>query len=108
MVKYRCGKQCLRGYFASCFLGIYLFNKSKSPSVNFIGCNFVVIPFGFVINLVVGRYDASLVLEAVRITGLVTAVMMVMGSLFPAFFKRIGALTAAATKTAGETRRLCF
>jgi len=90
-------------------LSWYIFvNKSKSPSVNFIGCNFVVIPFGFVINLVVGRYDASLVLEAVRITGLVTAVMMVMGSLFPAFFKRIGALTAAATKTAGETRRLCF
>ena len=86
----------LLGYFASCFLGVYLFNKSANPLVSFLGYNLVVVPFGFVINIVVGRYDTALVLEAMRITGTVTAGMMVLGSLFPAFFKRIhGALTAA-------------
>lgn len=86
----------LLGYFASCFFGVYLFNSSKNALVSFIGYNFVVVPFGFVINVVVGRYDAALVLEAVRITGTVTLGMMVLGSLFPAFFRRIhGALTAA-------------
>lgn len=84
----------LLGYFASCFFGVFLFNKSDNPIVSFIGYNFVVVPFGFVINVVVARYSPALVQEAVRITGLVTVVMMGLGSAFPAFFKRIyGALT---------------
>jgi len=84
------------GYFALCLLGIYLFNSSKSPLVSFIGYNLVVVPFGFIINVVVARYDPALVLEAMRITGTVTAVMMILGSAFPAFFKKIhGALTVA-------------
>jgi FtsH-binding integral membrane protein len=84
------------GYFASCFFGIYLFNSSDNPFISFIGYNFVVIPFGFIINLVVSQYDASLVSEAIRITGMVTVIMMCLGTLFPAFFQRIaGALTIA-------------
>ncbi len=86
----------LLGYFASCLFGVYLFNKSKDPLVSFIGYNFVVVPFGLVLNVVVARYDPALVLEAVRITGMVTVGMMVMGSLFPEFFRRIHtALTMA-------------
>jgi FtsH-binding integral membrane protein len=84
------------GYFASCFFGIYLFAKSESPLVSFIGYNFVVVPFGLIINLAVYHYDPSLVLDAVRVTGLVTLAMMVLGSLFPLFFDRIaGALSIA-------------
>ncbi len=62
----------LIGYFASCFFGIYLFSKSDNPIVSFIGYNFVVVPFGLIINLVVSRYDPNLVVEAIKITGLVT------------------------------------
>lgn len=84
------------GYFASCFFGIYLFNGSRNPAVSFVGYNFVVVPFGLIINLVVSRYDAALVSEAIRITGLVTVGMMCLGSMFPEFFKKIsGALTVA-------------
>lgn len=84
------------GYFASCFFGIYLFNGSSNPLVSFIGYNFVVVPFGLIINLVVSRYDAALVSEAIRITGLVTIGMMCLGSMYPDFFKKIsGALTIA-------------
>jgi len=84
------------GYFASCFFGIYLFNKSDNPLISFIGYNFVVVPFGLIINLVVHRYDPALVGEAIRITGIVTLLMMSLGSLFPAFFQKIsGALTIA-------------
>jgi FtsH-binding integral membrane protein len=82
------------GYFASCFFGIYLFNGSTKPLVSFIGYNFVVVPFGLIINLVVSRYDSALVAEAIRITGLVTIGMMCLGSMYPDFFKKIsGALT---------------
>jgi len=84
------------GYFASCFLGMYLFNSSSNPSVSFLGYNLVVVPFGLIINLVVSRYDAALVSDAIRLTGLVTLGMMCLGSLFPAFFQRIiGALSIA-------------
>jgi len=84
------------GYFASCMFGIYLFTKSDVPIVSFIGYNFVVVPFGLVVNLVVAQYEPSLVLSAIRVTGLVTFGMMVLGSLFPRFFQKIhGALTIA-------------
>ncbi|MCU8084519.1 Bax inhibitor-1 family protein [Shewanella sp. SM23] len=84
------------GYFASCFFGIYLFQKSTNPVVSFIGYNFVVVPFGLIINMVVRQYDPELVTEAIRITGLVTIAMMCLGTLFPAFFQKIsGALTIA-------------
>jgi FtsH-binding integral membrane protein len=86
----------LIGYFASCFFGIYLFTKSDVPIVSFIGYNFVVVPFGLIINIVVSQYEPDLVLSAIRVTGLVTGGMMVLGSLFPAFFQKIhGALTVA-------------
>lgn len=77
------------GYFLSCFLGIYLFTKSSEPGVSFIGYNLVVIPFGLIVNIVVSRYNPSVVLEAIQITALVTAVMMMLGSAFPDFFKSI-------------------
>ncbi|NMH66186.1 Bax inhibitor-1 family protein [Shewanella salipaludis] len=84
------------GYFACCFLGIYLFRSSDKPAVSFLGYNLVVVPFGFIINLVVSRYDPALVVEAIRLTGLVTVGMLCLGSLFPAFFQKIvGALTIA-------------
>ncbi|BDA58662.1 MULTISPECIES: Bax inhibitor-1 family protein [Shewanella] len=84
------------GYFASCFLGIYLFQSSTNPLVSFIGYNFVVVPFGLIINMVVSQYDPALVTEAIRITGLVTIAMMCLGTLFPAFFQKIsGVLTIA-------------
>lgn len=84
------------GYFASCFFGIYLFQKSSNPVVSFIGYNFVVVPFGLIINMVVSQYDPELVTEAIRITALVTIAMMCLGTLFPAFFQKIsGALTIA-------------
>lgn len=84
------------GYFASCFFGVYLFSKSENPLVSFIGYNFVVVPFGLIINIAVSSYDPNLVLEAIKVTGFVTACMMLLGTLFPSFFARIsGALTIA-------------
>ena len=86
----------LIAYFACCMFGISLFRGSENPMISFIGYNLVVIPFGFVINLAVYGYDPLIVEQAVRVTGLVTAFMMLAGTLFPDFFKRIaGGLTIA-------------
>ncbi|NQV49869.1 MAG: Bax inhibitor-1 family protein [Candidatus Marinimicrobia bacterium] len=83
-------------YFGSAFYGIHLFTKSDDPLTSFIGYNFVVVPFGLIVNMVVSQYSTEIVLEAIQITGGVTLLMMLMGSLYPDFFKKIsGALTAA-------------
>ena len=84
------------GYFASCFFGVFLFSKSTSPIVSFVGYNFVVVPFGLIINIVVSQYNPDIVYEAIRVTGLVTFVMMLLGTMYPAFFNKIiGGLTIA-------------
>ncbi len=84
------------GYFASCLTGAWLFHRSNQPWVSFFGYNLIVVPFGLIVNLVVSRYDTSLVHEAIRITALVTLGMMLLGTLFPKFFASIaGALTVA-------------
>jgi FtsH-binding integral membrane protein len=77
------------GYLASCFFGVYLYTKSSNPVISFMGYNFVVVPFGLVINRVVYFYDPAVVLSAVKVTGLATAAMMILGTLYPAFFMRI-------------------
>ncbi len=77
------------GYFACCFAGIALFTKSDSPPVSFLGYLLVVTPFGLVINLVVGRYSADVVGNAIQATGVITCIMMLLGSMYPAFFKSI-------------------
>ena len=77
------------GYFASCFLGVYLFNSFDKPLISFIGYNLVVAPFGCVINIVVSRYSPDLVINAMAVTGVVTVTMMVLGTIYPAFFQQI-------------------
>jgi len=77
------------GYLGSVIAGVSLFNRSTNPTISFIGYNLVVIPFGFILNLLIHRYNPAIVLDAIRITALVTFGMMVLGSLFPAFFQRI-------------------
>ena len=83
-------------FFGLSLTGAFIFNRSANPFISFIGYNLVVLPFGLVIDIIVHQYDPNVVLEAIRVTGIVTAVMMVLGSMFPAFFKKIaGALLVA-------------
>jgi FtsH-binding integral membrane protein len=76
-------------YFGSCFLGIRLFVKSENPWVSFAGYNFVVVPFGAIVNMVLSLYDLGDIQSALAITGLVTACMLVAGTLLPKFFVKI-------------------
>jgi FtsH-binding integral membrane protein len=79
----------LLGYFASCLFGIYLFLSHKNPIVSFIGFNFVVVPFGAVLNIAVSRYDPAIVVDAIFVTGAVTVLMMSLGILYPKAFLRM-------------------
>jgi len=77
------------GYLACVFFGIFLFKKSTNPIVSFIGYNFVVVPFGFIINIIVSQYAPNLVINAMVVTGMVTAIMMILGVTYPAFFEKL-------------------
>ena len=78
------------GYFLCCMAGSFILNRSETPLVSFFGYNMIVVPFGLVLNLVLSHYDSALVLEAMRVTGEITFVMMLLGSMYPAFFLGIG------------------
>ncbi len=78
------------GFFACCMGGSFIMGKSTNPLVSFLGYNLIVVPFGLVLNMAVGRVDSGLVLEAMKVTGEITFVMMLLGSMYPAFFRSIG------------------
>ncbi len=77
------------GYLVSCIVGVIIYTKSDNPIISFLGYNFVVVPFGFIVNLAVSQYTPDLVMDAMRITGIVTVIMMILGTLYPGFFFKI-------------------
>ncbi|SHJ45050.1 Integral membrane protein, interacts with FtsH [Malonomonas rubra DSM 5091] len=77
------------GYFVCCMAGVALFSRSDNPAVSFLGYLLVVTPFGLVINLVVSRYNPAIVIDAIQATALITTIMMILGTMYPAFFRGI-------------------
>jgi FtsH-binding integral membrane protein len=80
----------LIGYFLCAFAGTWLFSSSKNPAVSFVGYNLVVAPIGLVLVLALNGVPTVLVQRAMVATGGVTATMMMLGALFPAFFLSLG------------------
>lgn len=76
-------------YFALCITGCVMFTKSDDPWTSFAGYNLVVVPFGFIINLVVGDVATGIVLNSIMATGFVTCVMLVVSTIYPKAFENI-------------------
>ncbi len=86
----------LIGFFVLGVAGVFTFSMSSNPVISFIGYNMVVVAFGLILNITVSAHDPDIVFQAMQTTGLVTAVMMFLGGVFPNFFKNIiGGLTIA-------------
>ncbi|WP_409286892.1 Bax inhibitor-1 family protein [Pseudomonas guariconensis] len=84
------------GYFASAMAGVFIIFSSKKPAFSFFGYNLIVVPIGLVLVMFIPGHSQENIIAAVRITTVLTAAMMILGTLFPSFFKRIeGALCAA-------------
>lgn len=80
-------------YFIFTILGIVMTVKSENPVISFIGYNLVVIPVGVTLSAVVSEYGglaSNIVVEAFTYTVIITAVMVVLGMIFPDFFSRLG------------------
>ena len=81
------------GYFALTIAGTIISYKSKNPWVSFIGYNMIVLPVGLCVSLVVEEYgglNGVIVQQAFMITAIITACMVVSGTIFPDFFHKIG------------------
>lgn len=79
----------LVGYFVLSFSGIAIAAMSSSSVVGFIGYNMLAAAFGMILCIAVSNVDPDVVFQAVQTTGLITAVMMFLGSMLPTFFKRL-------------------
>lgn len=80
----------LLGYFVCTFAGIYTFQKSSNPLISFLGYNLVVGPIGLLLVLALAGVPAVIVYRALIATAGVTGTMMMLGTLFPAFFLGLG------------------
>lgn len=79
----------LIGYFAMVIIGTLMAN-SKSALVSFIGYNFIVVPIGSLVAINVPFYEVSSVISAIVATAGVVAVMIIISSLYPRLFQKMG------------------
>ena len=79
----------LIGYIVCVIVGATL-TRSESALISFIGYNFIVVPLGALLSVLLPYYAADTVFDAVVITGIITLLMMVAGSIYPNMFLKMG------------------
>lgn len=80
----------LIGYFICVIVGSILANKSSKPAISFLGYNLIVVPIGVLLTLVLPEYNADHILMAALLTGIITAIMILLSMTFPNFFSKLG------------------
>ncbi|MEW5514743.1 Bax inhibitor-1 family protein [Pseudomonas asiatica] len=81
----------LVGYMIMAMAGVAIIFKSEKPLYSFLGYNLIVIPIGLLLVVVLPNYSHQTIVKAVQTTALLTVAMMLLGTAFPRFFKRIEA-----------------
>lgn len=71
-------------------IGIFIAVKSDNPIISFIGYNMIVIPFGIILGPVLNQYAPNIIRNAFGVTALITFIMGLAGTLYPAFFSKLG------------------
>lgn len=85
-------------YLVLCIAGIVIINFAKTALGSFIGYNFIVVPFGFIISATVGQLletNTDVVFQAILLTTIITLCMTVLGIIRPEFFSRLGGVLFA-------------
>ena len=77
------------GYFVSSLAGFAL-SRSSNPLLSLLGYHLVVVPTGVMLGPFVNRLSPQVLQNTLFLTGGVTAGMMACGTVFPAFFAKIG------------------
>lgn len=77
-------------YLVPSFIGVIMAVNSNNPAVSFLGYNLVVLPFGMLLAVIIPGLPVQIVVKAMILTAMVTATMMVLASIKPAFFLGLG------------------
>lgn len=80
----------LVAYFALCIGGNSVMRNAETPGRCFLGYSMIVVPVGVVVSIGTSIYDPGLITRAMFLTCIVSAGMMLLGTLRPDFFERIG------------------
>ena len=83
-------------YLALVIVGGIVVHVAKNPVISFLGYNVLVVGFGLSLAVIVERYAPAVILEAFLVTTIVTGLMLLLGTLWAEFFKKIGAILAIA------------
>ncbi len=83
-------------YLAMVIVGCIIVHVSKNPVISFIGYNILVVGFGITLAMIVSMYMPQIVLEAFLVTTIVTALMILLGTLWQDMFKKIGRVLVVA------------
>ncbi len=77
-------------YLGMVIVGCIIVHASKNPVISFIGYNILVVGFGIALAMIVSMYMPAIVLEAFLVTTIVTALMLLLGTLWQDMFLKIG------------------
>ena len=86
----------LIGYLVIAIGSGVIMNKTTNPAVSIACFAALSVATGLLLSLVMLAYDLEVIQPAVLITGGVTALMLILGTVFPAFFKKLGPVLFAA------------
>ena len=78
------------GYFIMALLGCFLATCSDNPGISFVGYNFVVIPIGAVLSVILSGYESIDILSAIVVTAIVVGVMVIIATIYPYIFSGMG------------------
>ena len=92
----------LVAYIALVLIGSALV-RSYNPARCFLGYNLIAVPVGVVVALATVGYDPQIVTRAALITAIVTLIMMIVSTLAPSVFARMG--SGLGRGAAGRDRR---
>ncbi|MBQ3760409.1 MAG: US12 family protein [Clostridia bacterium] len=76
-------------YLVCVILGAVLVRRDN-PVTSFIGYNLIALPVGLILCVALQGYPSSVISTAVLMTAIITAVFVVLGSIFPNLFLSIG------------------
>lgn len=79
----------LIGYIVCIIIGAVL-TRSQSGFISFVGYNFIVVPLGVMLTILLPYYGSERVFDAVVITGIITLLMMIAAGVFPHIFLKMG------------------
>ena len=77
-------------YLIGSFGFSFMVYKSKSPALSFLGFTGLAVSMGLILVPFIAMYSAAAVYSAFLATGIVVVAMMLLSTIFPAFFLKMG------------------